>query len=38
MSLDGLLHPIAKVLNLFDRRIIFNAISAKANAKMAALK
>ena len=37
MSLDRFLYPIAKIRNLFDRRIIFNAISAKADAKMATL-
>ena len=34
MSLDRIFHPIAKVRNLFDRRIIFNVISAKLNAKV----
>ena len=33
MSLDRLLHPTAKILNLFDRRIIYNVISAKAHTK-----
>ena len=33
MSLDRLPHPTAKILNLFDRRVIFNAIFAKAKQR-----
>ena len=33
MSLDRLLYPTAKIQKLFDRRVIFNAIFAKAKQR-----